>query len=230
MSSICTMNGLCSEICGEASYRGKRLTLAERGRNGRFKNKWWWYLWFIAESTLKLHYNIGAHTVLRPLTTVNWHLIGFTNNRINRRRICRSTQSRFIAGRLRLEQTRHVSRSVRQKVARSAVECRHLHRAEPPDDAEDRRHSLLGARFAILPSREARRNPTAEQRRGAHLTSWTGYLVFMFVINFVFVTNFQARMREQCIYRACMGRLRLDVIYGSHTWRKSIILRPDMEE
>ena len=24
---------------GEASYRGKRLTLAERGRNGHFKNK-----------------------------------------------------------------------------------------------------------------------------------------------------------------------------------------------
>ena len=28
-----------SGMCGEASYRGKRLTLAERGRNGRFKNK-----------------------------------------------------------------------------------------------------------------------------------------------------------------------------------------------
>ena len=25
--------------CGEASYREERLTLAERGRNGRFKNK-----------------------------------------------------------------------------------------------------------------------------------------------------------------------------------------------
>ena len=34
---------VCSGICGEASYRGKRLTLAERGRNGRFKNKWWWW-------------------------------------------------------------------------------------------------------------------------------------------------------------------------------------------
>ena len=26
-------------ICGEASYREKRLALAEPGRNGRFKNK-----------------------------------------------------------------------------------------------------------------------------------------------------------------------------------------------
>ena len=33
------LNGQCSEICGEASYRDKRLTLAERGRDGRFKNK-----------------------------------------------------------------------------------------------------------------------------------------------------------------------------------------------
>ena len=33
------LNEQCSGICGEASYRGKRLTLAERGRNGRFKNK-----------------------------------------------------------------------------------------------------------------------------------------------------------------------------------------------
>ena len=36
--------GLHSEwvvwICGETSYREIRLTLAERGRNGRFKNKW----------------------------------------------------------------------------------------------------------------------------------------------------------------------------------------------
>ena len=36
--------GLHSEwvvwICGEASYREKRLTLAERGRNERFYNKW----------------------------------------------------------------------------------------------------------------------------------------------------------------------------------------------
>ena len=29
----------CSGICGEASYREERLTLAERGRNGHFKNK-----------------------------------------------------------------------------------------------------------------------------------------------------------------------------------------------
>ena len=34
------LNGQCSGICGEASYREKRPTLAERGRNGRFKNKW----------------------------------------------------------------------------------------------------------------------------------------------------------------------------------------------
>ena len=30
------LNGQCSGICGEASYRGKRLTLAERGRNECF--------------------------------------------------------------------------------------------------------------------------------------------------------------------------------------------------
>ena len=35
MSWVYTLNG-CSGICGEASYRGKRLTLAERGRNERF--------------------------------------------------------------------------------------------------------------------------------------------------------------------------------------------------
>ena len=29
-----------SGICREASYREKRLTLAERGRNEPFKNKW----------------------------------------------------------------------------------------------------------------------------------------------------------------------------------------------
>ena len=40
MSLVGTMNRQCSGICGEASYWGKRLTLAERGRNGRFfKNK-----------------------------------------------------------------------------------------------------------------------------------------------------------------------------------------------
>ena len=33
------LNGQCSGISGEASYQGKCLTLAERGRNGRFKNK-----------------------------------------------------------------------------------------------------------------------------------------------------------------------------------------------
>ena len=33
------LNGQCSGICGEASYRGKRLTLAERGRNGHLKKK-----------------------------------------------------------------------------------------------------------------------------------------------------------------------------------------------
>ena len=31
--------GQCSGICGGASYREERLTLAERGRNERFKNK-----------------------------------------------------------------------------------------------------------------------------------------------------------------------------------------------
>ena len=39
MSLVCTLNGQCSGLCEEASYQGKRLTLAERGRNGRFKNK-----------------------------------------------------------------------------------------------------------------------------------------------------------------------------------------------
>ena len=34
------LNGWCSGICGETSYRENCLTLAERGRNGRFKNKW----------------------------------------------------------------------------------------------------------------------------------------------------------------------------------------------
>ena len=46
MSLVCTLNGQGSGICGEASYRGKRLTLAERGRNGSFKNKWWWWRWW----------------------------------------------------------------------------------------------------------------------------------------------------------------------------------------
>ena len=38
MSLVCTLNGQCSQICGEASYLDKRLTLAEHGRNGHFKN------------------------------------------------------------------------------------------------------------------------------------------------------------------------------------------------
>ena len=40
MSWVYTLNGWCSGICGEALYREKHLTLAERGRNGRFLNKW----------------------------------------------------------------------------------------------------------------------------------------------------------------------------------------------
>ena len=39
MSLVCTLNGQCLGICGEASYRGKRLTVAEHGRNRRFKSK-----------------------------------------------------------------------------------------------------------------------------------------------------------------------------------------------
>ena len=39
MSSVCTLKERSSGICGDASYRGKRLTLAERGRNGRLENK-----------------------------------------------------------------------------------------------------------------------------------------------------------------------------------------------
>ena len=34
------LHNLWSGICGETSYRKKRLTLAECGRNGHFKNKW----------------------------------------------------------------------------------------------------------------------------------------------------------------------------------------------
>ena len=30
------LNGQCLGICGEASYRGKRLTLAERGKKWTF--------------------------------------------------------------------------------------------------------------------------------------------------------------------------------------------------
>ena len=37
---VCTLNGQCSGICTEASYREKRLTLAERGRNGRFNDNY----------------------------------------------------------------------------------------------------------------------------------------------------------------------------------------------
>ena len=37
MSLVCTLKGQCSGTCGEASYRGKCLTLA--GRNGGFENK-----------------------------------------------------------------------------------------------------------------------------------------------------------------------------------------------
>ena len=37
------LNGPCSGICGEASYWKERLALAECGRNGCFKNKWWWW-------------------------------------------------------------------------------------------------------------------------------------------------------------------------------------------
>ena len=33
MSLVCTLNEQYSGICGEASYRGKCLTLAEHGRN-----------------------------------------------------------------------------------------------------------------------------------------------------------------------------------------------------
>ena len=40
MSWVYTLNGWCSGICGEASYREKRLTLAECGSNGHFENKW----------------------------------------------------------------------------------------------------------------------------------------------------------------------------------------------
>ena len=43
------LNGQCSGICGEASYWEERLTLAERGRNGRFKNEWWW--WWTSQVT-----------------------------------------------------------------------------------------------------------------------------------------------------------------------------------
>ena len=40
MSWVYTLNGWCSGICEEASYREKRQILAERGRNRRFINEW----------------------------------------------------------------------------------------------------------------------------------------------------------------------------------------------
>ena len=36
MSWVYTLNGWCSGLCRETSYREKRLTLAEHGKNGRF--------------------------------------------------------------------------------------------------------------------------------------------------------------------------------------------------
>ena len=39
LGMVCTLNGQYLGICGEATYREKRLTLAERGRNVHFKNK-----------------------------------------------------------------------------------------------------------------------------------------------------------------------------------------------
>ena len=45
--SVCSLNGQCSGICGEVSYQGKRLTLAEGWRKGCFQNKWWWWCWII---------------------------------------------------------------------------------------------------------------------------------------------------------------------------------------
>ena len=36
MDELGLLNGQCSGICGKASYRGRRLKLAERGRNGCF--------------------------------------------------------------------------------------------------------------------------------------------------------------------------------------------------
>ena len=59
LNLVCTLNGQHSGICGEASYWEKRLTLAERGRNGCLKNKWWWG-W-----DLTLHATIWCCTSLR---------------------------------------------------------------------------------------------------------------------------------------------------------------------
>ena len=39
LSLVCTLNGKCSGICGKASNREKRLTLARHGINRRFKIK-----------------------------------------------------------------------------------------------------------------------------------------------------------------------------------------------
>ena len=36
-SLVCTLNGQCSGICGGASFREERLTLAERGKIDVFK-------------------------------------------------------------------------------------------------------------------------------------------------------------------------------------------------
>ena len=43
---VCTLNGQCSGICGGASFREERLTLAERGKMDVLKNKWWWWWWW----------------------------------------------------------------------------------------------------------------------------------------------------------------------------------------
>ena len=40
---VCSLSGPCSGICGSRDLVwGKRLTLAQRGRKGRFPNKWLW--------------------------------------------------------------------------------------------------------------------------------------------------------------------------------------------
>ena len=60
MSWVCTLNGWCSGICGEALYREKRLSLAERGRDGRIKNKWWW--WWMNKYLLTISFRLHDMT------------------------------------------------------------------------------------------------------------------------------------------------------------------------
>ena len=68
--------------CGEASNRGKHLTLLECRRNKHFKNKWWWWWW--QQLTFSLHYDrvkiifwFGSISRLYSITTLSSNLLTF---------------------------------------------------------------------------------------------------------------------------------------------------------